>query len=299
MKVYPKVPRYDHPVVPPGFLEAPDLALLEKIDGSSFRFTLYEERFAERYPEQLTDAVNGDGSLVFGTRMAVRGSHDDPLTEVDGALRRAVRCLRNGIDPDALRRAHDDFGAALELFDRVRLPDASTEHSLVPAPVLDRPEAFDPGAYDFPASSLAGDVRVEGVVIRSDDASRRAKLVREAFRELNREQFGKNPEEAQSGAEYVVAAYCTPARIRKHVRRMVVEEGREFGLHLNDDLYPRVVEDLWAENWPDLMELDVAFTPAEVYPIVAKRCIQELRQMETNAALNDADPTTLWRHLSE
>jgi hypothetical protein len=166
-------------------------------------------------------------------------------------------------------------------------------------PVLDRPEAFDPGAYDFPASSLASDVRVEGVVIRSDDASRRTKLVREAFRELNREQFGKNPEEAQSGAEYVVATYCTSARIRKQVRRMVVEEGREFGLRLNDDLYPRVVEDIWAENWPVLMELDVAFTPAEVYPLVAKRCIRELRQMKTNADLNDADPTDLWRHLSE
>jgi hypothetical protein len=116
MKVYPKIPRYDHPVVPPGFFEAPDLALLEKIDGSSFRFTLYEERFAERYPEQVTDAANGDGSLVFGTRKAVRGSHDDPLTEVDGALRRAVRCLRNGIDPDALRRAHDDYDGPLVVY---------------------------------------------------------------------------------------------------------------------------------------------------------------------------------------
>jgi hypothetical protein len=39
------------------------------------------------------------------------------------------------------------------------------------------------------------------------------------------------------------------------------------------------------------MKLDVAFKPAEVYPLVAKRCIRELRQMKTNADLNDADPT--------
>ncbi len=79
---------------------------------------------------------------------------------------------------------------------------------------------------------------------------------------------------------------------------MVVEEGREFGLHLNDDLYPRVVEDIWAEDWLELMDLDVSFTPAEVYPLVAKRCITELRKMQTNADLNDTDPTEIWQHLS-
>jgi len=79
---------------------------------------------------------------------------------------------------------------------------------------------------------------------------------------------------------------------------MVVEEDREFGLHLNDDLYPRVVEDIWAEDWPELMELDVSFTPADVYPLIAKRCITELRKMQTNAELNDTDPTEIWQHLS-
>jgi hypothetical protein len=78
---------------------------------------------------------------------------------------------------------------------------------------------------------------------------------------------------------------------------MVLEEGREFGLHLNDELYERVVEDIWAENWPELMRLDRELTPADVYPLVAQRCITELRTMQTNADLNDADPTTLWRHL--
>jgi len=78
----------------------------------------------------------------------------------------------------------------------------------------------------------------------------------------------------------------------------VIEEDREFGLHLNDDLYPRVVEDMWAENWPELMRVDVSFTPADVYPLVAKRCITELRKMQTNAELNETDPTTVWKHLS-
>jgi hypothetical protein len=110
VKVYPKVPRHDHPVVPDGFFDRVDLELVEKYDGSSFRVTLYEERYADRYPEQVTDAADGDGSLVFGTQRTVRGCHRDSLEDIDGALHRAVRCLRDGVDTEALRAAHDEHG---------------------------------------------------------------------------------------------------------------------------------------------------------------------------------------------
>jgi hypothetical protein len=358
MKVYPKIPRYDHPVVPENYFETDDLILLEKFDGSSFRFTLYDQRYPDVYPDLVVENADGDGSLVFGTRKSIRGSHRDELSDIDGALNRAVRCLREGVDANTLRRLHDEYGCplavyaenmvystldygyteseipalvgfdvlpydaiakmqphgnpyeethegfldldtTLEVLDRIRVADAPREHALVPATVFDRPgSAFDPESYEFPTSSLAEDVRVEGVVVHSDSRERRVKVVREAFEERNREQFGTQPGAADSGAEYVVGKYCTPARIRSQVRRMVVDEGREFGLHLNDDLHRRVVEDMWAENWPELMEMDVEFTPAAVYPLVAKRCITELRKMKTNAELNDADPTDIWQHLS-
>lgn len=358
MKVYPKVPRYDHPVVPPDLFEEDDLVLVEKVDGSSFRFTLYDERYSAVYPDQVTAAADGDGDLVFGTRRTIRGSHSDPLETVDGALRRAVRVLRGGVDVDELRTIHGEYGgplivyaenlvyssidygfterelpalvgfdvlpyvavesmtppanpyeesfdgfldvdAAWDVFERIRVGDVPTAESFVPAAILDRPgSCFDPDRYTVPLSTLTDDVRAEGVVIRSDGQGRRVKLVRDQFRELNREQFGAAPEEAESGAEYVVASFCTAGRIRKQVRRMIVEEDREFGPHLNEDLYPRVVEDIWEEHWPELMRLERSFTPADCYPLVAKRCITELRKMETNAELNDAEPTEVWRHLS-
>jgi len=47
MKVYPKIPRHDHPVVRESLFEADDLTLLKKFDGSIFRFTLYDDRYAE------------------------------------------------------------------------------------------------------------------------------------------------------------------------------------------------------------------------------------------------------------
>jgi hypothetical protein len=357
MKVYPKVPRYDHPVVPDDFFEADDLRLVEKIDGSSFRFTLYDDRYGASYPEQVRAAANGDGSLVFGTRRQIRGSHDDPLDEIDGALHRAVRCLREGIRRDVLRELHEevdspvvvyaenlvystlDYGfgdrdlpallgfdilpytaietmtppgnpydetfdrfldteRAWSVFDRLGDPSAPETMSFRSAPMLeDVDPGFDSEAFEFPGSTLGENVTVEGVVVRSDERARRVKLVRESFQELNREQFGREPAEAETGAEYVVATYCTAGRIRKQIRKLVVEEGREFGLSLNETLYPRVVEDIWAENWRELMRLDRSLTPSEVYPLVADRCIAELRAMQTNAELNDVDPTEVWTHL--
>lgn len=53
MKQYPKVPRYDHPVIPENFYLEGMLWLTEKMDGSNFRFSLYEDRFADRYPEAV------------------------------------------------------------------------------------------------------------------------------------------------------------------------------------------------------------------------------------------------------
>ena len=357
MKVYPKIPRYDHPVVPESFFDAEDMVVLEKFDGSSFRFTLFDERHASSYPDPVVDAADSDGSLVFGTRRSIMGCHHDDLADIDGALHRAVRCLREGIDVDALRRIHDahngpiivyaenlvystlDYGyterdlpalvgfdvlpyaavnsltppgnpyaetfegflsvsEAWSIFDQIRSESVPYDRAFVPATIITETNEFDPETYAVPWSSLADDTRAEGVVVRSDSHDRRVKVVRETFEELNREQFGRNPTDAETGSEWFVATYCTSARIRKTARSLVIEEGREFGLHLVEDLYPRVVEDIWAEHWQEIMDLDVTFTPADVYPLVAKRCVTELRKMETNAELNDADPTTIWQHLS-
>jgi len=356
MKVYPKIPRYDHPVVPESFFDSEDLVVLEKFDGSSFRFTLYDERYATSYPDPVVNAADGDGSLVFGTRRSIRGCHRDTLSDIDGALHRAVRCLRDGIDTDALRQVHDEHGGPLivyaenlvystldygyteqnlpalvgfdilpygaidsmtppgnpyaetfegflpiretwRVFDQIQIESTPADHLFVPATIIVEPTEFDPESYDVPNSSLTNDIRAEGVVVRSDSHNRRVKVVRDDFEELNREQFGREPADADTGVEQFVATYCTPARIRKTVRSLVIEEDREFGLHLVEDLYPRVVEDIWAEHWQEIMELEFAFTPADVYPLVAKRCVTELRKMETNAELNDADPTTVWQHL--
>lgn len=116
MKVYPKIPRYDHPVVPDGFFDAEDLVILEKYDGSAFRFTLYDTRYADVYPASVVEAAEGDGSIVFGTRKSIMGSHRDDLADIDGALHRAVHCLREGVSSRALRELHDEYDSPLVVY---------------------------------------------------------------------------------------------------------------------------------------------------------------------------------------
>ena len=152
---------------------------------------------------------------------------------------------------------------------------------------------FDSATYEIPRSAFA-DRRAEGVVIRNDAARRRTKIVTDEFRELNRRRWGAHRDDAESGAEEFVAIFCTNARIRKQVRKMVVDEGYDFSRSIIEELYPRVVEDIWTEEWPEISRLDFAFTPGEVRPLVAKRCAEVVTMMETNAGLNDAPPERLW-----
>jgi hypothetical protein len=98
VKVYPKIPRYDRPVVFEDYFETDGIVLLEKFDGSSVWFILYDQRYLDVYPAIVIENADSDGSLVFGTRKGIHDSHRDELSEIDGALHPAVRCLREGVD---------------------------------------------------------------------------------------------------------------------------------------------------------------------------------------------------------
>ena len=187
--------------------EESELRLAEGLDGSGFRFLLYEDRFAEAFSARVRDLGPADGDLIPGTRRVVRGRNSQRLGDIDGSLYRAVRRLRE-IDAEAIRTLH--------------------------------------GA------------------------------------------------EAESGAEEFFAISCTNARIGKQVRKAVIGETPGFSRSIIEDLYPRVVVDVWAEEYEAIARLDFAFVPSEVRPLVARRCAEVARTTETNARPNDARPETLW-----
>ena len=175
------------------------------------------------------------------------------------------------------------------LFSRIGLDTVSIIERDLPA------SEFDPTTYEVPRSTWTDDV-AEGVIVRKDSECRRTKLVTNEFNELNRTRWGGHASDVE-GTERFVATFCTNARVRKTVQKMLREEGYEFSKAIIEDLYPRVVEDIWAEEWRTIMELDFEFVPREVYSLVAKRCVAVVEMMETNARLNDAAPEDLWRDI--
>ncbi len=144
MKVYPKVPRHDHGVVPDAFFETGQFHVLEKLDGGNFRFTLYEERFEDEYPDVLLDAEHSmnrfdempaDGDVVFGTKKLVRGTSADDIDRFDGELRRAVRALRQ-IDREGIRRVQDEHGPVTFFAENMALHTLDYGYGDDPPPAL-------------------------------------------------------------------------------------------------------------------------------------------------------------------
>ena len=179
-------------------------------------------------------------------------------------------------------------GSNVGLFAAIGLDTAAVIEQDLPT------EEFDPKHYEIPQSQWTDDV-AEGVIVRKDADHRRVKFITDAFDELNRQHWGQREEQAADGTERFVARYCTNARIRKTIYKMLNEEGYEFSRAIIEDLYPRVVDDIWVEEWREIKHLDIEFNPSAVRPLVAKRCAEVVTMMETNAQLNDAPAETLWR----
>lgn len=339
MKSYPKVWRHDHPLIE-NLLSEGTVTLLEKLDGSNFRFLLYDARFAETYDD--FDGVDpSDGDIVFGSKNRWRGTLDTPLDELDGNFWRAVRHLRDTLDIEAIRALHDEYGPLVFFaenmvrhtldYDWETVPpligfdvyaaredegsdvpfegflsvdevfEAFDRINLAHAPALDQNISvteFDPDDYEVPSSRWR-DGRAEGVVIRNDEVGERGKLVTDEFRETMAKRWGKRKDEAEDDTELLVATYCTNARIRKNVHKLVRDEGHEFEKSIIEPLYKRVVRDIWEEEWADIIEQNWTIEMRRIWPLVAQRCEEVVETMLINSELNDAPPEKLWEDIAQ
>lgn len=116
MKVYPKVPRFDHDVVDPQVYSADDLTLLEKTDGQNFRTFLYDSRYHEDYTEDVYEHDPSDGDVFFGTKNVIQGTLSTDPSELKGNFKRVLSYLQDNLDVDALYNLHDEYNSPLVLF---------------------------------------------------------------------------------------------------------------------------------------------------------------------------------------
>ncbi len=133
--------------------------------------------------------------------------------------------------------------------------------------------------------SKYSDNRMEGWVIKNYKKQLMAKLVREKFKEKNKEVFGGGKKYAKTDEEYLVAVYCTNARIDKMIFKLI-DEGVRLDMPMMKQLPTRVYKDIWEENWQEITNLRGKVIGFQQFKKkVTGRCLAVLKQVIVNNAL--------------
>lgn len=119
---YPKVPNYYHESVEQTVFSAPDLRVIEKLDGSNCKLCVFDSRYSHLYANDIDEYNPEQGDVFISSKSVVRGRLQDPITEFDGAFRRLVRSLRNEFDANILLELHNEFESPLVLFGEHMIP---------------------------------------------------------------------------------------------------------------------------------------------------------------------------------
>jgi ATP-dependent RNA circularization protein (DNA/RNA ligase family) len=126
--------------------------------------------------------------------------------------------------------------------------------------------------------------QAEGVVIKNFTTQLFAKIVREEFKETNREVFGNSKKFATNDTEYFISVYCTNARIEKIIFKLI-DDGNKLDMRLMTHLPKQVYSDIWEEEWNEIFKSSLKLDLKGIRKKVASRCLNVLQQMITNNAL--------------
>lgn len=113
MKQYNKIPRYDHPVVKQSWITN-DAIALEKYDGSNLRFTLYDERYANKYtniPDNITD-----NDIIIGTKSNLYTKNTVQNNKGLIKLPQRLQYLQKHVPKQTIRQYHDKYKTPLLFF---------------------------------------------------------------------------------------------------------------------------------------------------------------------------------------
>lgn len=125
----------------------------------------------------------------------------------------------------------------------------------------------------------------EGVIFKNYRLQIYAKLVSDKFREENKMTFGMLKKQAKYEEEIIIAKYCTNARIEKFIIQMM-NDGYELDLKMMAILPRKIYEDIWEENWRDIIRKRYTLNLLNMNKLVVKRCLYVLRQRIVNNALS-------------
>lgn len=296
-------------------LERGNLIFKEKLDGANFRFTVTEDGqflFGSKNVEYKIDdepdyTENVDGRFTDALEFVRENCDPERIKETFGTH---YTFFTENMVPHSLEYPWEEVPQVIgfDVYNHEKEEYLSYEEAysffnsigLETAPIVDEfdAEEFDPDDYEIPKSRYR-DGKMEGVVIINQDLdedqrsgfSTRAKMVTDEFAEKHKRQTGaRQSKEAIHGHEKVVSKYCTNARIRKHINKML-DEGRNLGMELMGNkgnsagLPIRVSTDILEEEADDIIRRNDKINWKQYRSLVADRCVYVLRQeIQKNAA---------------
>jgi len=121
--------------------------------------------------------------------------------------------------------------------------------------------------------------KAEGIVIKNYNKQIFAKLVREEFKEANKEVFGGSKKDAKNDDEVIIASYCKNPRIEKQIFKLIDEYGMQLDMSMMKKLPMMVWEDIIEEEGKTILMSKYKLDIGNIRKLVAKRCVNVLQQM--------------------
>lgn len=128
-------------------------------------------------------------------------------------------------------------------------------------------------------------MKAEGIVFKNYSKQIFAKFVRKEFKEKNEEVFGKTKKKASNDEEWMTAVYCNNFKIEKTILKLL-DEGNKLSMEIMHLLPNRVFEDIFEENWKEIIKLDKTINFKRFKGFVSKRCVEVLKQFMINQVIN-------------
>lgn len=288
------------------FIDGEDeIVIEEKMDGANFRFM-----------------VTNEGNIIFGSRTQQLTSDKGEYTNIEKNFIRCIEYVKTAFSElceDVLEKSKGKIFYGENMvrhsmdYDWEKIPTflgfdiydlgsnkfiniknrrnlfSSWNLNIVPlikiCKVKDITKVNDDSVpISFYASPSSKDQQAEGIVFKNYNKQIFAKYVREKFKEKNREMFGDNKKHASNDNEYFSAVYCTNARIDKCIFKLI-DEGNELDMKLMHKLPNFVYEDIWEENWKDIIHTKKIINFKNFKSLISKRCLEVLKQMMINNSL--------------
>ena len=303
MKKYDKIKRLGHRATD-GILDEGTLEIKEKLDGNNFRVSLNSdgkvimgsrnvEFKKDREPMSLEEI---EGQFQDVAEYVQENVDSEELAEIESDWDADLtlfgeNMVKHTLDYDweeipqwLLFGAYDtnadeylDFQSVIRIADRLGLKTVPLVDEMTTDEFREQFDPDEPGSVVPESKYREG--KAEGIVIRNKENGIKAKVLTEEFKEKHRIDDGQHGQEHLPGDDTMelVNMYATDARIKKHIKKLTVDQGYNLAMELMEELPMQVVEDIFEEEYEELVRMNKTIDFKKFRSKVAKKCVANLK----------------------